>query len=372
MEFLHELKHTNLLIILFVIPVVVVLALGWEFQKGVIGDVPFAVLDNDNSGLSRTVIQAFQDSGTFEITYASTAEAIEGAIQDGTVRAAMIIPEHFERDVKTAKSPTILMVYDGAAMSVTSTVKAKATEILGTLKVGVTMKQLQGRLNMSEQKSLHVAMPIEMDTRNLYNPTKNMGYFLLPGVVISITQSALALVCALGMSIGKGKKACYAAKKIAFYGILAWVTYTTNILVLVHVYQLPMNGNLYTVLALGAGLCFAISAFGCAISVWIRNGYTAIMAVGMLVVPNMVMGGYSWPFIAMPAFYQRMCVFIPFYHVANSVRSIMLSGSVDHLADHFLYTIYFGLFSYCLCVLGLYVLDAPAKKQGEGEVAHVS
>ncbi len=365
-----------LFVILMIIPISVTLLVGYEMEKGVMDHIPLAVVDYDHSNLSRSVSDYFSNSETFRVGYVETEEQIEDLIRRGKASCGMIIPQGFEAGVTTLKSPSILMIYDGANMSISSTAKAKATEILTTMRTGASIKQLEGRLKMTPLESYQTAMPILIENRNLYNPTKNFSYFILPGISISITQTALALGAVLSIkTFRKKSKIGYALGKVLFYSLLGSLTFMINMNLIIKFFHFPCEGSFKNIMMLGIFLAFAVSSIACAVSAWVHDKSGCIIVIGIIIIPNTIMAGYTWPTIAMPEIYQKLAVLIPFYHVADNVRTILLAGNIKDLNGDLKYLFLVGAFAFFICVLGLFVEELREdrkKRQLGNEESYVS
>lgn len=355
-SFLDECKRLVrskfMFVLLFILPVAITLIVGFELSDGALRDIRLTVFDNDKSNFSRTVIGYFDSF--FEIEYAESSGGVENAIASGGAGCGMIIPQDFEKDITLLRSPTIVMLYDGSNLSITGTAKAKATEILATIRTGAAIKHIESRAGMSRHESEFAAMPIMTATRDLYIPTKNFQYFLLPGIALAISQTAIALSVVLCASYHRGKsKIGYASGKLAFYLIAGFLVFFINIEILINVFHIPVTGSVINIFALCLLLALTVSMLSLLITTWIEDKFIATTGVAVLIVPNMIMSGYTWPVISMPPIYQDVALLIPYYHVAENVRRIMFAGDAGAISLDCLFLIIAGLILFAGCVLGL-------------------
>jgi ABC-2 type transport system permease protein len=351
-SFLEESKKLKtdrmILLIALIIPIIVNLLVGWELSKGVMDYIPLGVVDEDNSPLSRQLIQYFADNETFALTYyAQNQEELQELISQSKIKAGLVIPSHFSEDVTSLRSPSVLMIYDGSHMSITSVAKAKASEILLTMRTGAAIKQLEGRLLMTEDEAYQTAMPIAFETRTLYNPAKNFNYFMTPGYGTIICQTGIGLTAVLCItSMPKRKKQDilhYISGKVLFYGGLGSIAFIINILVQVLLFKIPCRGFLVIAFFFSILLAMAVAAMAVAVSAWMPKRTIAIAAIGLLLLPNSVMAGYTWPLISMSAFYQKTAYLIPFYHYGDNIRDLFLKGSMQHPLSDILFFLVFIL-----------------------------
>ena len=350
-EEIHKLKTDKLMIIVcLIIPICVNLVVGFQLSKGVIDHVPMGIVDYDNSQLSRQIISYFEDNDAFLIKYRTQSQdALQNLLDTSAVRVGMVIPKGFSSDVTSLKSPTVMMLYDGTHMSMTSIAKAKASEILVTARVGGSIKQLQARLSKSYDEAYTMAMPISFETRMLYNPSKSFNYFMIPGYGTIICQLGIALMAVVCVhfikdELDKGRSALgYIGGKIIFYGVMGSIAIITNILVQVFCFKIPFKGSLITACGLSVLFVFAVASLAVAVSACLHNKVLAMAVIGLLLIPNSIMAGYSWPVMSMLPSYQLMSYFIPFTHYGDNIRDLFLKGTMVNVTADIRFLIIFLL-----------------------------
>lgn len=359
-EELKKLKTDPLILIIgLIFPIAINLIVGWELSKGVMNHIPMAVVCYDHSELSRQVINYFDQNDSFDLKYyADSQQELEHLFNTSKIKAAMVIPKSFAADVAGLKSPSILMLYDGSHMSMTSIAKAKASEILMTIRTGAAIKQLEGRLNMSEEQAYNTAMPISFETRMLYNPAKNFNYFMLPGYGTIICQTGIGLTAVLAVTFLQNEERkrsilSYTAGKITFYGLLGSLAFITNLLAQIYLFKIPFRGSLMMAALLSVLLAFAVSALTIAVSAWIKNRTVAIVVIGLLLIPNSIMAGYTWPIMSMHFFYQKTAYIIPYYHYGENIRNLFLKGTIKHASADISFLVIFTLIMLGISILGI-------------------
>lgn len=360
-----------LLIACLIIPICVNLLVGLEFKSGVIEHVPMAIVDYDDSQLSRQIIRYFNEDDAFTIQYQMKDEkALQNLLDTSQVRVGMVIPKHFSEDVTSLKSPTILMLYDGSHMSMTAAAKAKASEILISVRVGASMQQIENRLEKTEEEAFTMAMPISFETRTLYNPARNFSNFMTPGYGTIICQLGIGLTGVLCVTINWDKKKKrselgYIASKILFYGILGSLAITTNMLIQVHIMKIPCRGSLLLGIALGILFMFSVASLAVALSAWFRNRVLAMALSGLLLIPNSVMAGYTWPVISMLPSYKWMAKWIPFTHFGDNIRDLFLKGSMVAPLKDAGYLIFFLVIMTLVGTLGIYIRKMGKQREAD-------
>lgn len=352
------------LFILFVLPILCVILLGVELSKGVISDIPIAVINYDDSNFSRQLVDTFDKNETFNVTcYPDNEDELENLIKNSKARVGLVIPKNFYNDIAALKSPTVLMIYDGSHMSITSTAKAKAAEILLTYKAGATIQQLTGRLGISYKEANNITQAFQFNNRMLYNPSKSFKDFLAPILLAGYIQAALALVATVSINqnifkVTAMKRLGYATGKVLFYTLSGSLSYIICIILQVSLFHIPFKGSLLSVLILSVGLCFAVSAFCILISTLFKNRIIALTAGAVLFIPNSITAGTTWPLISMPSGYQSFARYIPFTHYADNIRDIYLKGiSILQIMNDVIYLFVFGIIVVILIELVMIIAE---------------
>jgi len=369
-------------VILFLIPVLSNIMFGLEFSGDQIRNIPMAVLDQDNSQLSRTIVEYFRENEVFDIKYMlDDSEKMKELFNESKINVGMIIAKGFSEDVKKLDSPSILMLYDGSQMSVASSAKTRASEILLTVKAGIVIKQLEGRLNMPAELAQKTAQAVRFENRTLYNPSRSFKNFLVTGLGTAIVQNAIAMLCAVAvknneLEVKKRKRAGYIIGKIMFYGLSGGLVLFINVLLQAFAFKIPFRGNLSGAALLCFLLAFAVSSFSIMVSSLIRYELFSITVNAVVIVPSTLYVGYTWPLISMPGIYQKIAMMLPFYHFADNMRNMFLKGiNISSIYRDIVWYIFFIVGAAFIAVLASFRLkaekygDVPELKKEGGEAA---
>ncbi len=368
-------RNIMVLIILFILPLFVTFMLGIELNDETLTNIPMAVIDRDNSELSRDLIESFDSNEIFSVTqYLNTETELEEMMKNSKVRMGLVIHEGFYEDIVTMQSPSVLMVYDGSHMSLTGTAKSKATEILLTYKAAISMKQISARLGISEDNALKILNMFSFQHVSLYNENKSYEKFLAPIFLAGCIQSALALSVALGIDhniymLDRIKRKGYFTSKVLAYSVMGIASFFICMFFQVFLFGLPFEGSIIDALILIASLCIAVSSFGLIISLLFPSKQIAVVACGIAFIPNSIMAGSTWPLISMPVGYRAFAEYVPFAHFVNQFRDIYLKGiTVQDFSSDILYLIGFGAAFTILGELVIYITD---KKENGNEMNEV-
>src|ERR1043165_3304838 len=111
---LTQVMRDRLTLVLALILPLALLALNGTAISLSVTDLPIVVQDLDNTPSSRAYIDAFRSSLTFRIVELPVNEQPETALLDNEARGAIVIPEHFERDLKRGAVTEVQFLVDAS------------------------------------------------------------------------------------------------------------------------------------------------------------------------------------------------------------------------------------------------------------------
>src|SRR5215470_10959328 len=105
-------RRDKLLIALAVLMPIVLMLLAGRTQSLRLRNVRLLVYDYDNTPLSRTYLETYGAALTFRLTRHRPEESPEEALNSWRGRAALIIPQNFERDARRGDKPVVQLMID--------------------------------------------------------------------------------------------------------------------------------------------------------------------------------------------------------------------------------------------------------------------
>src|SRR5215831_6999 len=105
-------RRDKLLILLAVLMPIVLMLLAGGTQSLRLRNVRLLVYDYDNTALSRTYLETYGAALTFNLTERRIGESPEEALSSWRGRAALIIPQNFERDARRGAGPVVQLMID--------------------------------------------------------------------------------------------------------------------------------------------------------------------------------------------------------------------------------------------------------------------
>lgn len=320
-------------VVFILVPLLTGLILGYEMSGNVATSIPTVVVNHDNSDFSRSFVDYVSESSYFNVVEEATNDqAVEDLIYNRQAFIGLIIPENFYQDMRDGKAPKILTVYDGSNLAVISSSKSAMSEVLVTLKTAYMMKIYEGKLGITPAEVRDHAIPIDVTYRMLFNPTRNFRNFILPGMLAALIQVGISCMGAERAGELREKKVSFFEhlKTVAYWGGLGAVSITLTLLEQYLFFDMTYNGTVVGGLLLTLLFSVTILFVGYIIGSIIPDRTFATQVAAVAVLPTTILGGYSWPALAMPVFFQKLAKVIPFYYYGNGIRDLCLKPLEFH------------------------------------------
>jgi ABC-2 type transport system permease protein len=330
-EFRQIARDRRTLMILLFVPVFFLLLYGYALSFD-IRNIPLAVYDQDRSSASRDVISTFVNSGYFTLTSDVSDDAdIVRLLDRGDVRAALVIPAGFARDVQTASPTALQVIINGDNANTATTVLGYA---VGLINATSTRYEIQARL-ASPSGPLLTA-----ETRIWYNPELRSTLFLVPGLIAYIAM--LTAVVSTTLSIVKEKEVGtmeqvrmaplgplpYVVGKTVPYFVISLASAMAIVGASMLLFGLPMRGSwIMLIVAISLFLVGAL-AFGVLISTLAETQQVAFqIAILTSYLPTLMLSGFIFPIASMPEALQAITYAVPARYFLAVLRGIVLKGT---------------------------------------------
>ena len=317
-------RRDKLLIMLAVLMPLVLMALAGTTQSLRLRNVPLLVYDYDHTALSRAYLETYAAALTFRITPHEPGESPEQALNSWRGRAALIIPQNFERDTRRGAEPIVQLMID-ATDSNAATALGNYAQVLNA--------------SFAQRNVISRAAPrlVSLETRLWYNPgLSNRIYFGSGalGLMLIIFPALLgALATAKEYEVGTIIQA-YASSltasqwilgKALLYVLIGVVEFVIcfTLGVFAFEYRFPSDPSVLivaTVLYLLAGVFFGMMMGNAT-----KNQSAAIQGVQMgSFLLSLLLSGYLFAIRNIPEEIRWMSYFLPATHYIQIVRNSIL------------------------------------------------
>lgn len=335
-EFRRILTDRRLLVVMMGFPLLGATLLNVMYMERVVMHIPTAVYDQDGTGLSRSVIQAFADSERFDIvTTVNSEREMRRAIETKRVQVAVVIPRDYARDIKRGEGSKVLVAVNGTNFLYSNAVLSTAGEIVGTISGGTGVHMLEGRGYLPDE-AMDMAAPVQLAARVWYNPTFNYPNFLMLGLVATMIQQVLLLYVAVAMAkeketgtirelLEKGYSAAQVvAGKAIPYFLMNFVSLNIILAECYYVFKIPFNGNIGLLLLMEVLFLGGITALGIFLSTACKGQLEATQLAMLFALPSFLFSGYTWPLDSMPAVARGIAAVMPLTYFVTNLRDIAL------------------------------------------------
>lgn len=339
-EWKHILKDRRLFLILFFVPILYTVLFGSIYLHHKVTEMATVVIDEDQSPLSRQIIQAFEQSETFQIKKEYHSEDdVKRALSSGEAKVGLVIPSNFEAKLKHGETLPLLTLIDGSNMMISNSATKGANEVITTFSMGYSQKKLQLKQGLQNEEVMNTLSPIPFRYRIMYNSAFNYSDFMLYGLVGAILQQVLFLGIALTITREKDAgtwqrfeawrrnpwRIAYA--KTAPYFLINFFNTSVTFVIALYAFGAPMSGSLLVGLAIVVSFTFAVSGIGYLISLFSSNQLGATQTAMLIAVPSFMLSGFTWPFEAMPKVLQVLGHMLPLTYFLDGVRNVFVKGN---------------------------------------------
>jgi ABC-2 type transport system permease protein len=184
-ELLQIARDRRALGLALVFPLVQLLLMGSAISLSV-DDLPVVVQDLDNSPASRAFIDKFRASITFRVVSWPADRQPQRAFTSNRARAALIIPEHFGRDMARGANSEVQLLVDASDSNTARLLAGYASQVANAF-------------NLETGAATRPA-PVQAAIRLWYNPERSSRKFYGPGVFVLALSIFPPLLASLAMS----------------------------------------------------------------------------------------------------------------------------------------------------------------------------
>ena len=178
------------------------------FLEGVPRDLPIGVVDYDASQLSRMQLSEIESSSTLSIKkqYNSVQSAAYD-LKNGTIYAFVIIPEHFEHDLRKGMQPSITVMLNTQFILMSKILHSSLTQVLmnsaATIDFVTTLIE-----NQRPEMAKSAVAPIQTQVIPFFNTYNNYFLFLISAMLPALWSIfiVLTMIISLGEMFKKGEE----------------------------------------------------------------------------------------------------------------------------------------------------------------------
>ncbi|HEX5959851.1 MAG TPA: ABC transporter permease [Rhodanobacteraceae bacterium] len=326
-ESLQALRDPSTLLIAFVLPVVLLLLFAYAVSLDA-RNVRVGVVLEAQGAQAQSLAAAFAGTRYLDVTFAHDRREVVDQLVSGALRGYVVIPQDFEqRMARRGGQPWVQVVTDGSYPNTAKYVANYAQ--------GVVANWRAGRGDSAP------AAAIQLEPRYWFNAELESRRALVPGaiaIVMTIIGTMLtALVVAREWERGTMEAVLSTPAsvveiligKLLPYFVLGMLSTLGAALLAIHVFDVPLRGSWFALLALSAVFMVPALGQGLLISSLARNQFLAAqIALFTGFLPAFMLSGFLFEIDAMPAPIRAATHLIPARYFVASLKTVFLAGDV--------------------------------------------
>ncbi len=329
-EFRHIQRDPRTLAVMFLIPVVQLILLGYAATTDV-KYLAIGVVDYDRTPQSRALINAYQASNYFTVVaYPPDMDALRFEVDRGRLRGGLIIPAGYGRTLEKTGQAQVAFVVDGSDPSIAQTAFS-AAQAVGQAQ---SVRLIQERLHIAPEDQ----PGIDVRVRVWYNPEMRSQNFMVPGLIGTVLTLMTMMMTALAivrerewgtieqLVVTPIRPLELIIGKVIPYVLVAFWDLLEILVVGVFWFDVPIKGSVPLLVELSAIYVLTSLALGLLISTVAETQQEAMFLTYFLFLPFIFLSGFFFPIDAMPKALQIISMFVPLKYVLIIVRGIILKG----------------------------------------------
>lgn len=337
------------------------------FRAGLPDSLPIAVVDNDNTSLSRNFCQQLDATQLGKVVYFDDFASAREAMQTGRVTSLCVIPENMSEDVYANRRP-VFTYYVNSLYMIGGALSYKDILTMVTLTGGAVQREVLRAKGYSEAQIMGLIQPIVIDEHKIGNATTNYGVYLNNIILPGLLQLSIifVLIYALGSELRyrKSKELMEAADgsiAVALLGKL--VPYTLIYLILGLALDLlmfgvcgyPLAGNVGNMMLGMVALILASEAVAVTLISLFPTLRYALSLAALFTILAFSFSGFTFPVEAMPLALQGVSVIFPlrFYYLFYVQEAIFGTGIA-------------GWWQYIVCLLVFLIVPILTSRRLKG------
>jgi ABC-2 type transport system permease protein len=333
-EFIQVFRDKRTRVLLFAPPIIQMLIFGYAATLD-IRHIPTAVLDFDNSQVSRDLLSRFTASPYFDVrTRVTDRRQIGDLIDRGDVTVALQINAGFAQDLRKGQTARLQVIVDSSNSNTALIAVGYINQIAGRFAQEYQRERLLATSPLMESQ-----LPsIVLDRRPWFNPDLDSQWFFVPGVignlilvmVVSLTAFAVVREREMGtleqiMVTPIGRLEFILGKTLPFFLIGLFDTALVSVVGTLW-FGVPLRGSL-GVLTIGAMLfILCMLGIGLFISTISMTQQQAMVSGFFFNMPAITFSGFGTPISSMPDWLQWLTYLNPLRYFLEVLRGVYLKG----------------------------------------------
>jgi ABC-2 type transport system permease protein len=332
-ELLQFKRDPKMFALILIAPVVQLVFLGFAANLDV-ELVRTIIYDQDKSSLSIDFIEALTSSGYFRIEkYVSNYDEITKDIDNGTAILALIIPDHFEKDIYNRRTVAIQALFNGSDGNTANISAGYLQKIVSGFSENIN-------LNFANRIGKKISVPIiTPEVRIWYNPELKTRNFMVPGIVglllslITLILTSLAVV--KEKEIGTMEQLIVTPLKpyqiilgkLIPFVLLAFIAVLIILAAMWSIFGIEVKGDTWFLFLSSFLYILSTLGLGLLVSTISKTQQQAMMiSIFGVMMPMIFLSGFAFPIENMPMVIQSISYVIPLRYFIEIIRGVITKG----------------------------------------------
>lgn len=311
-EWREILRDRLFLALAFVVPASLMLVFGYGISLDV-ENLPFAVLDQDRSAMSRDYLHRFIDSRYFDYQGdVSSARELDPLLADSDIRFAIIIPPKFQENLLSGRPVAVQSLIDGVFPFRASTSKGYVIAINAAFNSELLAGYISRRLGIRQEQGTNMVQPVGVQLRYLYNQEVKSTWSIATALIMFVLMIIPPFLTALGVVREKENGSIYniyastvsrgeflIGKLTPYVGISIINMFILWLMVL-FLFRAPFKGDPLFFFMASVIYVICTTGIGLLVSLIVRTQVAAMMmTVVVTIVPSVLYSGLLVPIASM-------------------------------------------------------------------------
>ncbi len=335
--FKHEFKtiFSDIAIVLTIIGGVILYSFLYPqpYAKQSVSGLPISVVDMDKSDTSREIIFKLNSTPQMSVIRVDMSEiSAKEAMLSDEIKAIIVIPKHFKRDLALHKSPTIAVGADSSYFLVYGAVLEGAMKSIlteaATIKVANLLKD---GVPMSGAKVSYT--PYSLEVINLFNAQNSYTQYVIPAVFIIILQQTMLIgLGILGGGVNERRESSgptwmVMCSRVLIFGSIFFIHMLFYFGFSFEFFDVTHLASIYDLIVFGIPFILASAFFGIFLGSLFSSREIATPAILFSSLPLVFSAGFVWPLESVPEILQVISNFVPSTPAINGFLKLNQVGA---------------------------------------------
>jgi ABC-2 type transport system permease protein len=328
MKELRSLQRDTVLVVFVVYAFTFAIYTQAKGTSSEVHNASIAFVDEDQSAISKRLFESFYPP-RFKHPQAIQASEADRSIDNGTYMFVVVVPPHFEADLRAGRGPELQVNVDATAMQQASIGAGYIRNIL--------TEEVLRYLSRSDKKP---EMPVSVVVRKAYNPNGDTSWFT--GIVAIINQITTLTMILTGAALIREREHGtiehmlvmpltsfeIAMAKVWANGLVVLIAVIASLFLVVRMLLgVPIAGSPALFIAGVVLYLFFATAMGVFLGTITRTMAQFALLIILLIIVLQLLSGGNTPVESQPAWMQRLTLILPSRHFVAFSQAIIYRGA---------------------------------------------